>query len=200
MSASAEPKRTRGRETRAGRSRWIVVAIALCISSLAILAGCASPEERAERRYRKALELVEQDRLEDAVILFEEIIRTYPRTPAAARARKDVVLYRGLAGAVERFPVVKARDVIVTTARAIEAYRGRNRRVPAALDDLVPRWLDRLPVDPWGNPISYEPKPPRGYRLRCLGADGEPGGAGENEDFLVVDGEFVESPAMAADP
>ena len=46
----------------------------------------------------------------------------------------------------------------------------------------------RLPLDPWKNPYHYEPptktKP---MVLICYGADGKPGGEGENEDIVVAD-------------
>lgn len=44
-----------------------------------------------------------------------------------------------------------------------------------------------LPVDPWGNPYSYEPAPSdnpiQGPRVYSLGADNAPGGEGPNADI-----------------
>ena len=57
--------------------------------------------------------------------------------------------------------------------------------------DLVARWKGpylrkAIPLDPWGNPylyISPGEVNPNGYDLVSLGADGQPGGEGENADI-----------------
>ncbi len=42
-----------------------------------------------------------------------------------------------------------------------------------------------VPADPWGNPFVYESPSDYGeYAIRCLGADGEFGGEGENVDIV----------------
>lgn len=43
---------------------------------------------------------------------------------------------------------------------------------------------DGLPTDPWGNPYRYSPAPSSGkpYTLYSLGADGKPGGEGNDAD------------------
>lgn len=41
-----------------------------------------------------------------------------------------------------------------------------------------------VPADPWGNPYRYRaPGENAPYELRSYGADGEPGGSGENADI-----------------
>jgi general secretion pathway protein G len=53
----------------------------------------------------------------------------------------------------------------------------------------VPGWggpyLDKaIPNDPWGRPYLYKSPGEHGpYDLSSLGADGNPGGDGENQDF-----------------
>jgi len=78
----------------------------------------------------------------------------------------------------------------VQVSRAIEAYRVRERRVPGALEDLVPARLAAVPRDPWDRSLEYEPRD-RGYRLMCRGSDGVPGGDGDAADVIVENGEFV---------
>ena len=39
-----------------------------------------------------------------------------------------------------------------------------------------------VPTDPWGNPYRYQPAP-GGVEIVSLGADGQPGGDGENADI-----------------
>lgn len=50
-------------------------------------------------------------------------------------------------------------------------------------------YIDPLPVDPWGRPYRYERSGlggiETGYQLYTLGADGAPGGVGENADVHV---------------
>lgn len=45
-----------------------------------------------------------------------------------------------------------------------------------------------VPKDPWGNLYSYESKGGRTFRLYSFGADGRPGGSGDNAD---IDGSRV---------
>lgn len=180
--------RPRHREVNAART------VILLVLGLAMLAatGCGGDEARAERMYEEAMTAVDEKRLEDAVSILEEIVRKYPATTAGERSRDDVVLYRGLAGAVSRYPVDEAKRIMVETARALERYRARKRRLPARLSDLVPDWLDETPIDPWGNTLEYGTNNRnRRYTLTCLGADGLPGGSGPDGDIKVENGEFV---------
>ncbi len=96
----------------------------------------------------------------------------------------------------------RAKHRLDFLASAVDAYRARHEgRVPATLDEAA----DSLPVrlaslvrqstlDPWGNPVELqstadEPQadgvPP--YRLISRGADGKPGGEGDDAD-IIVDG------------
>jgi len=135
---------------------------------------------------------VDEDRLSDAVRILDEIARDYPDSNVDGTAREDATLYRGLAGAVSRYPVTEARQLMVRTARVLERYRSRRGRLPERLSDLVPGWLSETPIDPWGNPLAYRTtRKGRGYELTCLGADGMPGGTGEDADLHVSNGEFV---------
>ena len=44
--------------------------------------------------------------------------------------------------------------------------------------------LDFIPVDPWGRPFLYAcPGPKTPYEIKSLGADGKPGGRGEDADI-----------------
>jgi hypothetical protein len=78
-------------------------------------------------------------------------------------------------------------------AGAILGYaREHGGRAPSTLEELVEptpsgeRWLDldSIPRDGWGRPYLYEPlrEGSGSVRLACLGADGLPGGDGEDQD------------------
>ena len=152
-------------------------------------------EGRAERLHDKAVRHVDEGKLEEAIALYQQVIDRYPDSDAARRARRQIVLYRGLDEAVQRFPLREARDLMVKTARAIQRYKGRHRRSPESLDRLLPDLLAEPPIDPWGRALVYErTSEGRGYRLACYGSDGRPGGLGEAVDWYVENGEFVRNP------
>jgi hypothetical protein len=181
-------KRRRGEVNgRRDRSTRLIFASSLValVASLALASACGGAERRADRLWRQAQERVQKNDTEGAIVLMQKIIDDYPDTPVADRARDQIVVYRGLANAVSNYPTRRARELMVQVARAIEAYRRTNGKPPAALDLLTD-----VPSDPWGHPFRYELRG-RGYRLRCDGGDGAPGGVGDAADLLVVDGEFV---------
>ncbi|HUB08593.1 MAG TPA: type II secretion system protein GspG [Myxococcales bacterium] len=75
-------------------------------------------------------------------------------------------------------------------AQALEAFRGRHRRYPstreglAALYELAGGTPKR---DPWGHPYVYVSpgeRHPESYDLASLGADGAPGGKGDDADLI----------------
>lgn len=161
-----------------------------CFLLVVVLAGCSSDEDRAQRMYDAAMDDVRDEDLEGAIAKFGEVVQRYPETPAGREAAKDIVLYRGLAGAVDRFPARSARDLMVDTARRIERFRGRNRRAPRSLEELF--GAEQVPTDPWGRPLRYRTiRGGRGYELSCLGMDDKAGGTGNSGDLLVRNGEFV---------
>ena len=98
-----------------------------------------------------------------------------------------------------------ARSQIELLGAALDSYRLDNGRYPttaqglAALrvapttDPAPPNWRGPylrkdVPNDPWGNPyvfLSPGVTNPGAYDLMSLGADGQPGGEGENADITA---------------
>lgn len=93
-----------------------------------------------------------------------------------------------------------ARQDIRGIENALKFYRLDNFSYPTTeqgLQALVTRpndpnvknwkaggYLDRLPKDPWGNPYQYlNPGNNAEIDIYTLGADGRPGGEGENADI-----------------
>jgi hypothetical protein len=164
----------------------------VCLIALALSTFACSREGRAGRLHEKAKEHVQQGELEQAVELYDRLLEDYGDTEVAGLARREAVLYGGLADAVRSYPVRQARDLVVRTARALQRYRRSRRAWPQSLDQLVPDHLPEFPVDPWGRRLVYKAKERgRGYLLACYGEDGEPGGRLEKADWLVEDGSFV---------
>ncbi|HTY04654.1 MAG TPA: type II secretion system major pseudopilin GspG [Rhodocyclaceae bacterium] len=95
--------------------------------------------------------------------------------------------------------VVAAKHDIATIMQALKLYRLDNRSYPTTqqgLDALVkkpevdpapPNWksyVERLPLDPWGNPYQYlNPGLQGEIDVFSFGADGKPGGEGFDADI-----------------
>ena len=97
-----------------------------------------------------------------------------------------------------------ARSQIELLGAALDAYRLDNGRYPStdqgldalqvepSIQPLPSNWRGpylrkAVPVDPWGTPFIYVSPGeinPRNYDLFSLGADGEPGGEGEDADVV----------------
>jgi general secretion pathway protein G len=96
-----------------------------------------------------------------------------------------------------------ARSQLEMLATALDAYRLDTGRYPTSAQGLAaletipsidppstwrgPYLRRALPADPWGNPYVYLAPGdvnPTGYDLLSYGADGRPGGEGEDADIL----------------
>jgi Type II secretion system (T2SS), protein G len=157
---------------------------------LVVASACGGTERRAERLWRRALERVEKGDTPGGVDDFQKLITMYPDAQIAGKAREQIVVYRGLANAIQSYPMRRARELMVQVSRAIESFKRERGRAPETLDELVPGKLADVPLDPWNHPFEYE-MTARGYRLCCLGSDGSSGGDGDASDLNVVDGAFV---------
>jgi len=181
----------RGNEvnTRSDHARLFFIVV-FSIALVSVASSCGGAERRAERLWRQAIEHVEKGDTQGAVDRLQKIIDEYPDTRVAEKAREQIVVYKGLATAVQDYPVRRARELMVQIARASESFRRENGRTPASLDELVPTKIASIPNDPWGHPFVYAATA-SGYRLTCQGADGAPGGRAEAADLIVVDGAFL---------
>ncbi len=112
--------------------------------------------------------------------------------------------------AVDDARISAARTQLNNLSTALDMYRLHNARYPTTdqgLDALVQEptvppepkryqpggYIDRLPTDPWGEPYLYRSpgeQNPRSYDLWSYGADGQPGGEGENTDIGNWEEEF----------
>ncbi|MBX9927729.1 MAG: type II secretion system major pseudopilin GspG [Gemmatimonadaceae bacterium] len=97
-----------------------------------------------------------------------------------------------------------ARSQIEMLSAALDAYRLDNGRYPTSDQGLAALWQaptaeprparwrgpylrKAVPLDPWGAPYLYRAPGTEsrgGFDLLSLGADGRPGGEGENADVL----------------
>jgi general secretion pathway protein G len=97
-----------------------------------------------------------------------------------------------------------AKAQIAAFVNGLDAYRlhmgaypttedGLSALVSPPQDDRASRWRgpymrkNEIPLDPWSNPYVYVSPGevnPNGFDLYSLGADGQPGGEGENADIV----------------
>jgi general secretion pathway protein G len=97
--------------------------------------------------------------------------------------------------------VTAAKTDIAAISQALQLYKLDNQRYPTTEQGLVALvqkptsgpaangwkeggYLPKLPKDPWGNPYQYLNPSLHGseFDVFSLGADGQPGGAGEDAD------------------
>jgi general secretion pathway protein G len=94
---------------------------------------------------------------------------------------------------------IAAKQDVSGIMQALKLYRLDNGRYPTteqglralverpANGQVPPNWkqyLEKLPVDPWGNPYQYLNPGVRGeVDVFSLGADGQPGGDAANSDI-----------------
>ena len=97
--------------------------------------------------------------------------------------------------------VAAAKVDIATVMQALKLYRLDNQRYPTTeqgLHALIEKpttgpaangwkaggYLEKMPKDPWGNPYQYLSPGVKGeVDLISLGADGQPGGSGDDADI-----------------
>ena len=174
--------------TRTAHARLFfnLVSVVLLVTTAS---SCGGDERRAQRLWRRAIESVQKGDTQGAVDRLQMIIDTFPDSSVAEKARAQIVVYRGLAAAVQNYPLRRAEELMVQVSRAIERFRRENGRAPVTLDELVPAEMTSVPKDPWDRPFVYV-KTARGYSLTCQGVTENPGGEAACDGLLVVDGEF----------
>lgn len=97
--------------------------------------------------------------------------------------------------------VAAARSDLKVISSAINRYLRDFGEIPDDLSHLVrapdnaERWdgpyirSGRVPGDPWGSPYRYSKLSKTQYKLSSLGADGKPGGTGDDRDVQFTQSE-----------
>jgi general secretion pathway protein G len=106
-----------------------------------------------------------------------------------------------LMGRTDDARIIAAKQDIATLMQALKLYKLDNQRYPTTeqgLQALIEKptsgpaadgwktggYLDKLPKDPWGNPYQYLYPGIKGeIDVFSLGADGQPGGTGNDADI-----------------
>lgn len=76
----------------------------------------------------------------------------------AARAVAAYITLPALSRAFEAEWRIRTQISLARTAAAVERFRLATGRLPERLEELVPAFLDQIPVDPWnkGDPVTYK--------------------------------------------
>ena len=106
-----------------------------------------------------------------------------------------------LMGRTDDARIIAAKQDIATVMQALKLYKLDNQRYPTTaqgLQALIAKpsvgpaadgwkaggYIDKLPKDPWGNPYQYLSPGVKGeVDVFSLGADGQPGGTGNDADI-----------------
>ena len=82
------------------------------------------------------------------------------------------------------------KNTLMTVETGLKLYYARHHYYPETSPGLAAlvseHMLDRMPKDGWGNELVYE-RVEGAYRIFSLGADGVPGGKGDNADISSED-------------
>ena len=88
-------------------------------------------------------------------------------------------LLEGLRNAVPKEVEASARIRMTTAALAVERFRLAHGQLPEDLNELIPRFITAIPIDPFdGQPIRYK-RLEKGYVVYSVGRDGHDNGGRE---------------------
>lgn len=183
---------------------------------LLLTLGCGNSEDPRlpAHLYEDALQKNQAGQGDAARMMMEQIVKQFPDSEAATKARKDIYQI----DALQKKDLSQRQQEVRTTVKrvndALTRYKTKKGEYPSSLMDLVPEYLESAPQTPWGHPFLYrafvgvpieDVTDRRGrlsqrfntkldhYYFCCLGTDFEPGGAGMAADILVKDGEILDS-------
>ena len=185
--------------------------------------GCRNSEDPRlpAQLYEDALQKNQAGQGDAARVMMEEIVKQFPASEAATKARKDIYQIDALQ---KKDLAQRQQEVKIIVKRVMDAltrYKAKKGEYPSNLLDLVPEYLESPPQTPWGHPFPYrayvgvpieDVTDRRGklsqrfntkldhYHFCCLGTDFGPGGFGMAADILVKDGEILDSVKEKAFP
>lgn len=187
----------------------------------ALACGNSQDPRLPTQLYEDALQKNQAGQGDAARLMMAEIVKQFPDSEAANKARKDIYQIDALQ---KKELTQRQQEVRITLKRVMDAltrYKTKKGEYPDSLMNLVPEYLESPPLTPWGHPFPYrayvgapieDVTDRKGrlsqkfntkldhYYLCCLGTDFEPGGVGMAADILVKDGEVLDSVKEKAFP
>ena len=182
---------------------------------LLLTLGCSNSDDPRlpALLYEDALQKNQAGQGDAARLMMAEIVKQFPDSEAATKARKDIYQIDALQKKDLAQRQQEVRTILKRVMDALSRYKTKKGEYPGNLLDLVPEYLELPPLTPWGHPFPYrafvgvpieDVTDRRGrlsqrintkldhYYLCCLGTDFEPGGFGLAADILVKDGEILD--------
>ncbi len=133
---------------------------------------------RTERMVMARMQAANRDNASEAAKTgrLPGVVARYETTLASMsyHAPLSYVLLPALERAYESEWRVRTQLDMACTALAVERHRLANGRLPGRLEELVPSFLDRVPMDPWndGKPLSYRVKENGEFVVYSFGRNG----------------------------
>lgn len=180
-----------------------------------LILGCGNSEDPRlpAQLYEDALQKNQAGHGDAARLMMEQIVKQFPDSEAATKARKDIYQIDALQKKEMAQRQQEVKTIMKRVMDALTRYKTKKGEYPGSLMDLVPEYLESTPQTPWGHPFPYrafvgapleDVTDRRGrlsqrfntkldhYHFCCLGTDFEPGGVGMAADILVKDGEILD--------
>lgn len=187
---------------------------AAAVLALGLLTACGPTEDPRlpGGLYEEARQLNVSNKGPEAKALMQDLIARYPDSEPAMQARKDLFFINAM---IERDIADRQKATRLAIRRVMDAltrYREQKGEYPESLQDLVPEYLEQVPMAAWGHPFLYrgfvsrpiEDLPVKrgparqrfntkldSYYLCCLGCDAAPGGDNLATDILVSNGTIL---------
>lgn len=161
------------------------------IAALLLISACRA--SGSTRLSEKATSLAHDGKYAEAIAALQKLKVDFRDSQEARGADKRILLYRGLLEADIKEKRRRAKDDMTAIARSLLQYSEAHARYPARIEEIAGGGL-LSSTDPWGREYRYTTSADgKRYRLGCLGADGAPGGEGDDHDLMVDTGNFVEN-------
>ena len=186
----------------------------LALAALLLAAGaCESEDPRLpDRLYEESKALTGKGRTEEGKAILEKLAENYRDTNAGRQAVRDLFVINTTLKEDEKRESQEVSGSMRRIADALGRYKAKRNEYPFTLQELVPDYLDKVPLTPWGHPFLYRPyvsnpveevRDRRGnisqhfntrldaYHLVCLGRDLAPGGKESGADVMMQSGELI---------
>ncbi|MCX7969177.1 MAG: type II secretion system protein GspG [Armatimonadetes bacterium] len=103
----------------------------------------------------------------------KSVVNDYIAKRYSPRYSLVAILAPTMPGAFEKVNQIYAIRQVTETALSLRLYRSERGRYPESLQALVPKYLPKIPIDPYdGKPIRYR-KLSRGFKVWSVGGNGK---------------------------
>ncbi len=132
---------------------------ALALAALMLLAtACDSEDPRLpDRLYEESKALAGKGKADEGKAILEKLAEKYRDTDAGRRAVKDLFIINTNLKEEQARQGQQVQGSMKRIADALARFKGKRNEYPFTLTELVPEYLDQVPVTPWNHPFLYRP-------------------------------------------